>query len=127
MIWLAIRLLVGVMGILFTLVFAQIWIDPTELASRQFQLDAYTNLGIASLRADMGAFFGVSALLCFAAAFRNKATWLTAPIMLFALALSGRVFTYMVNGNGPGMLQPVLVEIGIIVLLLVGRFGLGKE
>ncbi len=127
MIWVALRMLVGAVGVVCALVFAQFWFDPVTIAGEQFALDVYQNLGKASLRADLGGFFGMTAVLCLGAAFRNKSTWLTAPLILFSFALAGRLLTLIVDGSGPGMIQPMVVEAVIIGVLALGRFGLGKE
>ena len=77
-----------------------------------------TELGAATLRADLAAFFLTAAIGLLGAMFAGKRHWLWAPMALFGLAAMGRVVDILFTGMGPGELQPILIEIAVVLLVL---------
>lgn len=110
-----IRILVGVSGALALVVAARIWMDPAAPAA-QLGVAALGPLGLSSLRADLGGFFGGAGLFALAAALRNDARFVLAPLVLIALALIGRVVTVITAGFTPDMVMPIVVETALVVL-----------
>jgi hypothetical protein len=115
-----IRALVGIAGVLALVVALAFWFNPAAPAAR-LGIAAQEALGFATLRADMGGFFAGAGALSLAAAIRNNARLLTAPLILIALALTGRALTVVLSGYAPSMLQPMLIEAALLALLVAGR------
>jgi hypothetical protein len=116
---LIVRIVVGVAGLLSILLAARFFINPAASAAL-LGLAPVGEFGTATLRADLGGFFAVCGIFALAAAIRNSAALVTAPLLAIAIALSGRVVSYVLDGGGSAVVQPMLVE-----LTLLAVFGLG--
>ncbi len=117
---LIIRLLVGVAGLLAVVIAIGFWINPDMLAV-QFGVAPQGPLGFSTLRADFGALFAGTGVLAIAAAVRNNARLLTAPLLLIGVGFAGRVLTIALSGYDASMLQPMAVEVVLITLFAAGR------
>ncbi len=80
-----------------------------------------TELGAATLRADLSAFFLTSAIAILGALFAGKREWLWVPVALYGLAAFGRIIDVLFTGLGAGELQPIVVEILVVILVLFAR------
>ena len=110
-----IRVLVGVSGALALVVAARIWMDPVTPAA-QLGVGPLGPLGLSTLRADIGGFFGGAGLFALAAAIRNDARFALAPLVLISMALAGRAVTAIAAGFTPDMTTPIVVESALVVL-----------
>jgi hypothetical protein len=113
----ALRLAVGLAGLLFLLIGLAFLVRPAEMGARFF-LEAQGSQGLATIRADLTAFFLVGGLFAALGAWRRDADALKVPLLLLAIALFGRTVSLVVDGRGPEALQPMVVEavfIGLIV------------
>lgn len=119
-----IRILVGALGVLGMLLALRIWMDPAAVAM-QLGITGETGLGRATLRADFAGFFGAAGFFAFAAAVRDDRRLVSAPLVMIALALTGRVITAILDGLAPEQIQPMLIEAVLLVLLAAGRRMLG--
>jgi len=117
---LVVRGLVGVLGALALAMAAAFWLNPGLPAAR-LGVSALDALGFATLRADMGGFFAMAGVLSLAAAVRDNARLLTAPLLLVTLALAARVGTAALSGYTPEMAQPMVVEAVLAAVLALGR------
>jgi hypothetical protein len=122
---LIVRIIVGAAGLLSLLLAARFFQDPTAAATLLGIAPAGV-LGTATLRGDFGAFFGVCGILALAAAIRNSAALLTAPLLVIAIALTGRIVSYALEGGGPAVMQPMLVELTLLVVFGLGRLTLAR-
>ncbi len=75
-------------------------VDPVRFGTAFF-LSPNGIPGLAVLRADMCAFFLTGGLLAAAAALRQNAALLIAPILLFAIAITGRTVSLIIDGVTP--------------------------
>jgi len=114
------RILLAVVGGLSIYIAVQYWLQPLGMAGR-FGLFADSNLGLATLRADMGAFFGAAGLFALLGALFNQGRFVTVPLVLLGLAFAGRVFSLATEGAGPGIYEPMTVEAVLIVIFGLGR------
>ncbi|WP_068077408.1 hypothetical protein [Novosphingobium lentum] len=91
--------------------------DPTN-SGGSFGLTPQGLAGLAVLRADFTAFFGVAAVCMMWGAWRRNADLLLVPALLFGTALTVRCFSLAKDGAAPGFLVPMAVEAFHVVLLL---------
>ena len=122
---LVLRVLLGIAGVLALVIALGFWFDTDTFAAR-FGLAAREALGYSSLRADLGALFGATGILALAAAVRNNARLLTAPLLLIGIGFCGRLLTIALSGYEATMLQPMIVEVVLISLFAAGRNLLAK-
>lgn len=115
-----IRALVGIAGSLSLVLALGFWINPDLLAVK-FGIAPQGSLGFSTLRADFGALFGGVGALAIAAAVRNNARWLTAPLLLIGIGFAGRLLTIALSGYDASMLQPMATEVVLIALFATGR------
>lgn len=116
-----VRLLVGAAGVLALLLAAQFWMNPAGPAAK-LGLQAQGVLGLATIRADIAAFFAVAGVLSLAAVIRREARLMTGPLLLVGLALAGRIATVAVSDYSPEQLPPMVVE-----AVLLGLFALARR
>lgn len=121
-----VRALVGIAGVLALLVALGFWFRPDQLAG-EFGVSVQSALGYSTLRADFGALFGATGILALAAAVRNSARLVTAPLLLIGIGLCGRLLSIALSGYEPSMMQPMIVEVVLITLFATGRKVLGQN
>lgn len=116
---LVLRALMGIAGLLGLLVAARIWMAPAEVAG-QLGVAAASPLGLATIRADMGGFFGAGGLFALAAAIKARGGILLPSVVLIGLALTGRLIAVAMNGYAPEMGPPMAIEAVLLVLFIAG-------
>ncbi len=117
---LLLRIVLGLAGLLFIVIGLAFWANPATPAAR-FGLEAANALGTSTLRADMASFFGVGGLLTLVAVVRSNARLLTAPLLMIAIALTGRIITVIIDGYTPDMMEPMVIEAVLVALLAAAR------
>ena len=81
--------------------------------------DSLGSQGLATLRADFTAFFLVGGLFALLGAWRADPAPLKVPALLFAIALSGRTLSLVMDGVAPSAFPPMIVE-AVMLLVLIG-------
>lgn len=115
----AIRAAVMLVG-LFNLVLGFAFlIRPAEMAAKFF-IVAQGIQGLATIRADFAALFVTGGLFALYGAWNRRAAPLAVPIILFAVALTGRCITLIVDGVVPTSFTPMMVEAVMIAVLILG-------
>ncbi|MBS0504892.1 MAG: hypothetical protein JSS55_14055 [Proteobacteria bacterium] len=112
--------LVGLFGIALGFWFY----TDTAAAAASFFVEPLGNAGLATLRADMSAFFLVSGLWAFYAAWKEYGTALLVPAALYGIAISGRAVNLVAAGPYEGAVMPMTVEALLVALCLFGYFKL---
>ena len=115
-----IRALVGIAGGLALLGAAYFLVSPEKFAL-ELGVGARDTLGVATLRGDFAALFGVTGVFALAGAILNRRHALAAPALIMAIALSGRLVNMAVLGGGPAVLKPMAVEAGLLIVFVLGR------
>ena len=118
------RIVVGLIGVAAVLLALRIWVAPAAVGA-QLGLIGQGGLGLATLRADFAGFFGAAGVFALAAALRDDRRLLTAPLLMIALALGGRVVTVVASGLDAAQVRPMVVEAVLLALLALGRRALG--
>jgi hypothetical protein len=108
--------LVALFGVALGLMF----FVATEQAAAAFFVDPLGAAGLATLRADMSAFFLVGAGFAAHAAATGRGAGLVVPGALYAVAINGRALNLAVAGSYDGAATPIVVEAALIGLCWFG-------
>ena len=119
------RALVGAAGLLALLMAVGFWVRPVELAGK-LGLQPIGDLGLATVRADLGGFFGAAGGFALLAALRNRGDLLIAPLLMIGIALTGRLLSLALTGLSAPLIQPIVVEAVLLVILVIGYRGLAR-
>ena len=114
------RGLIGLLGLLGLLLAARFWMDPVKVGG-MLGLQPLGLLGLATIRADVAGFFAAVGLVSLAAALRQDRRLLTAPLLMVALAISGRLLTAALGGLPQATIGPIVIEAVLLVVLAFGR------
>jgi hypothetical protein len=114
------RILVGLLALGSLLLAASCWFN-TGQAATQFGLTSNGLVGNATIRADIGGIFTSLAIFMGMAAWKQSRMWLLGALVAGGAAFASRVFGLLVDGNGPGVVQPMVVEIISLAILLWAR------
>jgi hypothetical protein len=113
------RLAAGLVA-LFGLALGLWFYGGTEQAAAAFFVAPQGAAGLATLRADMSAFFLVGGGFALHAALTRNGRGLIVPGALYAVAISGRALNILVAGSDAGTATPMLVEAVLIGLCWFG-------
>ena len=91
-------------------------VQPAQ-AGADFFLTPVGSGGLAVLRADFAAFFGVAAVCMMLGAWRRNGDLLLVPAALFAVAFIGRSISAMLDGAATAFWLPMSVEAAQVILL----------
>lgn len=116
----ALRLALGLGGLLFIVMGVAFLIQPAQMGALFF-IEAQGSQGLATIRADLTAFFVVGGLFAVLGAWRQDAQALNVPLLLLAIALFGRTVSLVVDGRGPEAIQPMVVEALFIALIVAAQ------
>lgn len=118
---LMLRALLFVGGLFFVLMGIGFLLDPVG-SGANFGIAPQGTMGMASIRADMTAFFIVAGGCLIWGAYARKGDPLLVSAALMAIALVGRVLTLIADGPHDLFWQPMLVEaVTVIVALICSR------
>lgn len=110
--------LIFVGGLFFFATGVGFLIDPVN-SGVTFGLGASGPDGLATMRADMTAFFVVAAVCMLIGAWRRNGDLLLVPAGLFGVALLGRFVSIAADGTEPGFWMPMAIEALCVIVLLV--------
>jgi hypothetical protein len=113
------RVAAGIVA-LFGLAFGLMFLFATEQAAAAFFVDPLGAAGLATLRADMSAFFLVGAGFALHVALSGRGNGLIVPGALYAVAICGRALNLAVAGSHDGALAPMIVEAALILMCWFG-------
>lgn len=116
---------VAVLGLLFMIMGLRWLVDPAGIAP-QLGLSLDAGLGLSSQVGDLAAFFLVAGLSILIALVTGRRTWYYPPMMLLAIAATGRLVAWVVHGAAFAG-QMIVFEIIVAVLLLGASRLLPKE
>lgn len=113
------RALMFVGGLFYVLMGAGFLLDPVG-SGADFGIAPQGTMGLASIRADMTAFFLVAGGCLIWGAWARKGDPLLVSAALMAIALIGRLVTLVLDGPHNLFWQPMLVEGVTVILALIG-------
>lgn len=114
-----IRAVIALQGAIALLIASQAYMQPHKLGE-QLGYSLIGELGVSSMRADIGGFFAMSGLFMLLAAWRTDRQFILPPLVLVGLALAARLATMAETGFVPEVVQPIAVEAVTAVTLLIG-------
>ena len=118
MIWI-VRILLVLFGLGFTVMGLRAMLDPGAMMA-QFTLSANTEMGVSSIRADLGAFFIVSGVSALIGLVPGQHRWLLTSLALFAIAFLGRAIGLASGGLTPKITEAMMIEAISIAILITG-------
>lgn len=116
---LAMRIVLGALGLLSLMVAVRVLADPSA-AAVQFGLEVSGALGQATLRADVAALFAVTGGLSVLAALKGDGRFLLGPVCLIGAALAGRLLNLVAAGFTVDQVAPILIEVVVLAVLFAG-------
>lgn len=119
------RIMVAIIGLLSITALGQHWFDVESLETAR-GIKALGAIGAANIRADIGGLFLAIGVFAIIAAWKRSPTWLLATWLLPALALLGRFVSLAIDGAGPQVIEPMVVE-AIILTILGGIYFYWKK
>lgn len=120
------RLLIGLVGLFNLLIGLSFFLRPAQLAEKFFLIPQGAQ-GLATIRADFTAFFVTASLCALWGAWRAEARPLLVPILLLAIALSGRCLGIVADGISETTLPPMAVEAIMVAILVAGYRNFGRR
>jgi len=121
-----VRALVALVGLFNLAIGLGFLLDPSLLGAKFF-LSPVGIQGLATIRADFPALFLTGGLFALYGAWRGRAAPLLFPLVMLAIALTGRFISLAVDGISPTAFPPMAVEAGMITVLLIGRRALSGQ
>jgi hypothetical protein len=120
------RLLVGAIGLFNIAIGLGFLFNPAGLAG-QFFLIPDGSQGMATLRADFPGFFITGGTFALMGAAQKDARALLVPMLLLAIALTGRLVSLLADGMPPTAFPPMVAEAVMITLLAIARRSFGRR
>lgn len=114
-----VRILVVLLGLFNIFLGLSFLFNPMEMAA-DFSIEPLGSQGLATIRADLPAFFLTAAAFALYGAWKQKAWPLLVPMTLMSIALIGRIVSLALDGQGPMAFQPMIVETVMIAISLAG-------
>jgi hypothetical protein len=114
------RAVLGIEGALALFAAVSIWLDP-ERVGAQLGVAPIGDLGLSTIRGDIGALFAGAGIFMIATAITQERRLIIPPLAYTALALSARTFSLAVTSYTPELLQPMLVE-GVSIAILTAAY-----
>ncbi|MBO6667886.1 DUF4345 family protein [Parvibaculum sp.] len=118
MIWLG-RIAVVLVGLFSLGMGIMTFADPAQVGEA-LGIGALSPLGANALRADIGAFFLASGLAAILALFAGRSQWMWGAAALYGLAVIGRLLGILVEGAPEGVVQPIVIELVLVALSVIG-------
>ena len=112
------RFIVTLAAVLFAGLGLELWVAP-EQAAHRLGLDVVRAGGVSALRADLGGLFVGLALLCGAAAWTKRRSWIIAAALVLVAIVFGRSIGWISNGSLGDDVFELIIELTVIGGLVV--------
>lgn len=114
------RVVVGAIALFNIAIGLGFLFNPAGLAS-QFFLIPDGGQGMATLRADFPGFFITGGVFALIGAVQKDGRALLVPMLLLAIALTGRAVSLLADGAAPTAFPPMVAEAVMITVLALAR------
>ncbi len=122
MLW-VIRIIIGLLALLFLLLGLGFLLDPIPAAGRM-GLEAMDLTGMSSLRGDLAGLFFASTVMMVLGLWRGHPTWFLAVAVLMGAIAFGRVIGFALDGATSTSLTAFATEIGTILFMVFAAWRL---
>ncbi|MEM7780821.1 MAG: DUF4345 family protein [Pseudomonadota bacterium] len=122
----ALRVIIGLMGVLFIFVGFGFLTDPTQMGP-DFGVLPDGNRGLSTIRSDFTAFFWVSGGAFVIGAWKQNGMLLLVTSALMGIVLAARGLSLALDGTYEGWYEPMAVEAIAVILALIGAKVLRPE
>ncbi len=109
------RVLIAIVGLLALAATLLAWFRPESFGG-DLGLVAASEIGRATIRSDMGGFFGASSVFAILAAVHGRSQYTRAALLLLAMAVTGRLVNIAVGGWNPAYTAPLVIEAAVIAI-----------
>ncbi|MBL8780183.1 MAG: hypothetical protein JNL06_04490 [Alphaproteobacteria bacterium] len=116
------RVVLALQGAAALFIAVNVWLDPLTIPA-QLGLSPLGDLGLSTIRGDIGALFGGSGLFMLAAAYRAESRFVVPPLVFLSLALAARTYSLAMTGASPELFEPMAVE-GVTIVLLLAAYAI---
>ena len=114
------RIVLALQGAAALFVAANVWLDPVRVGAG-LGLSPLGDLGLATLRGDLGTLFASSGIFMLAAAALTDRRLIVPPLIFTSVALAGRTLSLGLTDYAPELIPPMIVE-GVTIALLVAAY-----
>jgi hypothetical protein len=114
------RAVLALQGATALFVAANVWLDPVRVGA-QLGLSPLSDLGLATMRGDLGTLFASSGIFMLAAAALTDRRLIVPPLVFTSVGLAGRTLSLALTTYAPDLIQPMIVE-AVTIALLVGAY-----
>lgn len=111
---------------LFNIAIGLLFLFNPAGAAANFFLIPDGGQGMATLRADFPGFFITGGTFAMIGAVQRDARALLVPMLLLAIAITGRTVSLVADGIGPEAIPPMVAEAVMIAVLALTRRALGN-
>lgn len=123
---LALKIIIGLMALLFLVLGAPLMYDPAA-ASAQLGVEALGIVGNSTLRGDVGGMFVASAVLLVWGIVQGRTTLFLAVAVLMGSIAFGRLIGFVADGANGQVIMPFVVELVMVVILVFAHVRLGTR
>jgi hypothetical protein len=114
------RVVIGIIGVFNIAIGLGFLLRPEQLAG-QFFLSPLGSQGLATLRADFPGFFITGGTFALIGALKKDGNALAVPLLLLAIAITGRMVSLAMDGTAATAYPPMIAEAVMIGALLLAR------
>ena len=115
----AVRAILGLLGLLYLFVGSQFLLSPVEMGG-DFGLSPKGIGGLSTIRADMTAFFWVSGGALLLAVWKQRGNILYVTAALMGIVFCARCLSLALDGTYEGFVQPMAFEAVTVALCFIG-------
>ena len=119
-----VRVIVGLVALFNVGLGVAFFVDPAQMGL-QFFLSSLGTQGLATMRADMTAFFITGGGFALLGAWRCRREPLLVPLSLLTIAIVGRAVSLVADGAPETAFPPMVAEAIMIAVLLLGYRNFG--
>ena len=114
------RILIAFVGLLALGATLLAWFRPESFGD--LGLATAGEIGRATIRSDLGGFFGASSVFAILAAVHGRSQYTRAALLLLGFAVVGRLVNIAVAGWNPAYAAPLVIEAAVIAIFVLAYY-----
>ncbi len=112
------RVLIGAVGLMALAATLLAWFRPESFAG-DLGLVTASEIGRATIRSDMGAFFGASSVFAMLGAVHGRSQYTRAALLLLVFAVVGRLVNIGMGGWNHAYTAPLVIQAAVIAIFVI--------